>query len=111
MLRNVGAPNPRLNLQTLRNHFLLLLLLLHTPLSTTMLNLLTWRIIGNDFSGLKERLMDTLLGYYWTVERHATLLMKNLFNNTKLSTQGTKSFSVELADGRKKEITQAINIK
>ena len=29
----------------------------------------------------------------------------------KLSTQGTKSFSVELADGRKKEITQAVNIK
>src|SRR5438552_14257190 len=80
MLRNVGAPNPRLNLQTLRNHLLLFLLLL-TPLST-MLNLLTWRIIGNAFSDLKERLMDTLLGYYWTVEHHATLLMKNLFNNT-----------------------------
>ena len=58
MPRNVGAPNPRLNLQILRNH------LLFTPLLTTMLNLLTWRIIGNAFSGLKERLMDTLLEYY-----------------------------------------------
>ena len=29
----------------------------------------------------------------------------------KLSIQGTKPFSVELANGRKKEITQAVNIK
>src|SRR5271156_5223761 len=58
-----------------------LLLLLHLPITTIIWNLPILKECRNNYSGLKVKSMDILLGSCWTLVRLATSWMKNLWKN------------------------------
>src|SRR5271169_792009 len=58
-----------------------LLLLLHLPITTIIWSLPMLKKCRNNYSRLKVKSMDTLLGSCWTLVRLATSWMKNLWKN------------------------------
>src|SRR5277367_6761555 len=82
------------------------LLLLYLPITTIIWSLPMLKECRNNYSGLKVKSMDTLLGSCWTLVRLATSWMKNLWKNVNFQHRNHHLQQLNwLMDGNRKLLT------